>query len=42
MSQGLLAVQLLFYLLSGLGIFFVGIAALWFVSIHKDKKDRED
>ena len=38
MGQGLIAVQLLFYLLGGLGLFFLGIGVLWFVTIYKDKK----
>jgi hypothetical protein len=37
MEQALLASQLLFYLLGGLGIFFLGIGMLWFVSVYKDK-----
>jgi hypothetical protein len=28
---------MLFYLLGGLGIFFLGIGVLWFVSVYKDK-----
>lgn len=38
MEQALLATQLIFYLLGGLGLFFLGIGALWFVSVYKDKK----
>lgn len=38
MEQALLTTQLLFFLLGGLGIFFLGIGVLWFVSIYKDKK----
>ena len=37
MQQALLATQLLFYLWGGLGIFFLGIGLLWFVSVYKDK-----
>lgn len=37
MGQGLLAVQLLFYLLSGLGIFFIGVGVLWFVDVYRKK-----
>jgi len=37
MEQALLATQLLFYLMGGLGIFFVGVGVLWFVSVYKDK-----
>jgi len=32
------AVAILFDLLGGLGLFFMGIAALWFVSVYKEKK----
>ena len=38
MAQALQAVQLLFYLLGGLGIFFLGVGVLWFVSVYKDKE----
>jgi hypothetical protein len=37
-EQALLAVQLLFYLLGGLGLFFMGVGVLWFVSVYKEKK----
>jgi len=37
MEKALLATQLLFYLLGGLGIFFLGIGVLWFVSVYNDK-----
>jgi len=37
MEQSLLAAQSLFYFLSGLGIFFLGVGVLWFVSVYKDK-----
>jgi len=39
MAQALPAVQLLFYLLGGLGIFFTGIGMLWFVTVYKEKND---
>jgi hypothetical protein len=35
MENALPAVQLLFYLLGGLGLFFTGIGVLWFVSVFK-------
>ena len=38
MEQALLATQLLYNLLGGLGIFFLGIGVLWFVSVYKEKK----
>jgi hypothetical protein len=37
MEQALLAVQILFYLMGGLGLFFLGISALWFVDVYKKK-----
>jgi len=37
MEKALIATQLLFYLLGGLGIFFLGIGMLWFVSVYKEK-----
>lgn len=39
MEQALPAVQLLFYLLGGLGLFFMGIGALWFVDVYKKKSE---
>ena len=38
MEQALIATQILFYLLGGLGIFFLGLGVLWFVSIYKEKQ----
>jgi hypothetical protein len=38
MEQALLATQLLFNLLGGLGIFFFGVGVLWFVSVYKEKE----
>lgn len=37
MNQALMAVQVLFYLMGGLGLFFCGIGALWFVDVYKKK-----
>jgi hypothetical protein len=34
------ATQVLFYLLSGLGFFFVGVGMLWFVSVYKEKNQK--
>jgi hypothetical protein len=39
MEQALIATQLLFYLMGGLGIFFLGIGVLWFVSVYKTKNE---
>ena len=38
MGQALVATQLLFYLLGGLGLFFVGIGVLWWVSVLAQEK----
>lgn len=38
MEQAIMATQLVFYLLGGLGLFFLGIGVLWFVSVYKTKK----
>jgi len=37
MEKALLATQLLFNVLGGLGLFFIGVGILWFVSLYKDK-----
>ena len=37
MEQALTAVQILFYLMGGLGLFFLGVGVLWFVDIYKKK-----
>ncbi len=37
MEQALMAVQLLFYLMGGLGLFFLGVGVLWFVDFYKKK-----
>ncbi len=39
MEQALMATQLVFYLLGGLGLFFLGIGVLWFVKEYKEKKE---
>lgn len=41
METALSAVQLPFYLLSGLGLFFTGVGMLWFVSVFKAKQAQE-
>ncbi len=39
METALLATQILFYLLGGLGIFFAGLGVLWHVSnLHEKSK----
>ncbi len=37
MENAFSATQIVFYLLGGLGLFFMGIGMLWFVSVYKDK-----
>ncbi len=39
MEQALVAVQLVFYIMGGLGLFFTGVGVLWFVSVCKEKKE---
>jgi len=38
MEQALMATQLLFYTLGGLGLLFWGIGVLWFVSVYINKE----
>jgi|GEM_PF-688687 len=42
MEKALVASQLLFNIMSGLGLFFLGIGVVWFVSEHvkKEKKSK--
>lgn len=37
MQNALEATQILFYLFGGFGLFFIGIAMLWFVSVYRGK-----
>ncbi len=37
MEKALLAVQVLFYLMGGMGLFFLGVGVLWFVDVYKKK-----
>jgi hypothetical protein len=39
MEQALVAVQFVFYLMGGLGLFFTGVGVLWFVTVYKEKKE---
>ena len=41
MDKALMTSQLLFYLLDGLGMFFLGIGMLWFVSVYKSEGEEE-
>jgi len=42
MEKALLATQLIFYLMGGLGLFFLGLGVLWYVSLMKDKQDKQN
>jgi hypothetical protein len=37
--DALTATTMLFQILSGLGIFFMGVGALWFVTVYRAKKE---
>lgn len=37
-----MAVQIIFYLMGGLGLFFCGVGILWFVDIYKKKGEQHD
>jgi len=38
MDTALMATRILFNVLGGLGIFFLGVGTMWFVSVNRDKK----
>ncbi len=33
------AVAMFFHLMGGLGLFFMGVGVLWFVTVYKEKKE---
>jgi hypothetical protein len=37
MENAVDATTILFNIMAGLGLFFVGVGLLWFVSVYKDK-----
>jgi hypothetical protein len=39
MEQALLATQILFFTMGGLGLFFLGVGVLWFVSVYREKEE---
>jgi hypothetical protein len=39
MEQALIAVQLMFFIMSGIGLFFMGVGVLWFVTVYKEKNE---
>ena len=41
MDGALLGTQVLFNLMAGLGLFFLGVGVLWFVSVYKDLNKKE-
>jgi hypothetical protein len=41
MENAVLGTQILFNLMGGLGLFFLGIGVLWFVSVYKDMNQKE-
>jgi len=41
MEDAALAVSILFYVMGGLGLFFTGVGVLWFVTVYKEKNEKE-
>jgi hypothetical protein len=41
MENAVLPTQLIFNLMGGLGLFFLGVGVLWFVSVYKDINKKE-
>jgi hypothetical protein len=39
MENALDATMILFNVMGGLGLFFIGVGLLWFVSVYKDKAE---
>ena len=39
MEQALVATQLLFFTMGGIGLFFTGVGMLMFVTAYKEKKE---
>lgn len=42
MEQALIATQVLFYLMGGLGLFFMGVGVLWYVSEYVKKSNKAE
>ncbi len=42
MEQALSAVQILFFLMGGLGLFFTGVGVLWFVTVYKEINEKKE
>jgi hypothetical protein len=41
LEDAALAVSILFYVMGGLGLFFTGVGVLWFVTVYKEKNEKE-
>jgi hypothetical protein len=39
MENAIDATMILFNVMGGLGLFFIGVGLLWFVSVYKDKAE---
>jgi hypothetical protein len=39
MENAIDATTILFNIMGGLGLFFIGVGLLWFVSVYKDKAE---
>jgi hypothetical protein len=42
MEQALSAIQILFFLMGGLGLFFTGVGVLWFVTVYKEINEKKE
>ena len=42
MEQAVLATQILYFLMGGLGLFFLGVGVLWFVSVYKEINEKKE
>jgi hypothetical protein len=42
MDNALIGTQVLFNLMAGLGLFFLGVGVLWFVSVYKDINQKKE
>jgi hypothetical protein len=41
MDGALISTQVLFNLMAGLGLFFMGVGILWFVTVYRDINKKE-
>ena len=42
MENAMLATTILFNVMGGLGLFFIGVGVLWFVSAYKESNEKKD